>query len=98
MTIGCVKLSQRLQHARPEGPHLDVVDGRRVVLAANDRIELDVQGASRLLSQFGADDPLEVTADGTVLLDSAGEYRYRRVSTIDRRRPMVGIYERVSQT
>lgn len=90
-----MRLDKQPKHPAPEGPALDVDEhGRRVVLAAGDRIELIVDGANRLLKEFGAATPIPVDEDGTVTLDEAGEYRYRLVEH-DRWRREVGIYQRI---
>ena len=91
-----MKLADRQRFALPDGPTLDVDEhGRRIVLAASDRIQLILEGANQLLAAFGAKDPIPVSEDGKLItLDSAGEYEYRLVER-DRWRRHIGIYERV---
>lgn len=56
----------------------DLVDGERVARCAPLRIELDLERLNPHLARAGIP-ILEVDADGTVCLDSAGTLRYRRV-------------------
>lgn len=91
-----MKLEEEQRHALPDGPVLDVDEhGRRIVLAAGDRISMILDGLNQMLHSFGATSPIEVGLDGTVTLDSAGVYRYRLVEH-DRWRRTVGIYERIT--
>jgi hypothetical protein len=85
---------EKERHALPPGPCLDVDShGRRIVLEAADVIQLDIEGVARMLRAFGAE-PIEESPDGVVVLDTAGEYRYRLLQQ-DRRHRRIGIYERV---
>lgn len=91
-----MRYADRIKYARPEGPWLDVDErGRRVVLAADERIVLDIDGANRLLAAEGCTDLIEPHPDGTVALDSAGEVRYRFLE-VDRWQRDVRIYQRVA--
>lgn len=92
-----MRYADRIKHALPDGPQLDVDQhGQRIVLAAGDRIQLILDGANQLLAAFGATDPIPVSEDGKVItLDSAGEHKYRLVEH-DRWRRHIGIYERIT--
>lgn len=72
---------------------LDVVDGRRVVRSAPDLIDLNVEGTNQLMAAYGLP-PLDEPEDGMVVLDEAGEYRYRLVER-DRWDHRIGTYKRV---
>lgn len=82
------------RYTLPDGPILDVEDGKRVVQHAFDRFSMDVDRANELLAAFGAADPIEVLPDGTVALDSAREWLYRPVGE-DRWNRRLVLYERV---
>ncbi|TDV43701.1 hypothetical protein CLV71_115164 [Actinophytocola oryzae] len=88
-----VRLEEEMQYAPLPGPWLDVEAGRRVVLKAADVIQLDLDGANRLLAAEGGE-LLELEPDDTLALDSNGEHRYRLVEQ-DRYRPTLGVYQRV---
>lgn len=91
-----MKLEEEQRYALPDGPTLDVdAHGRRIVLAAGDRISMILDGLNRMLTAFDASTPIKVDQDGTVTLDTAGVYRYRLVEH-DRWRRTVGIYERIA--
>jgi hypothetical protein len=86
---------------RPHVPSEDVPildgdgHGGRAVLAAPDRIELDVAAANTLLESLDLP-PIEPDGDGVIALDSAGRWRYRPVGPPQPRRPETRVYERIT--
>jgi class 3 adenylate cyclase len=69
--------------------------GRRQVEDAPALIQLDVEGATRMLRAHGATSGIQVVDDGkVVVLDTAGDYRYRLVR-LTRQNRHVGVYKRI---
>jgi hypothetical protein len=89
------------RHRRPAGDETEVPildgDGRggRAVMAAADRIELDLAAVNDLLEAMDLP-PIEPDTVGVIALDSAGLWRYRPAGVPDPREPTTLAYERIT--